>query len=74
MRVNGVKLNSFQIMFAKDLMGDLYMSDTRAESRLTNLGAKYGVDVVELLQTASKTWEAKNAEFKKLEAEDLAKV
>lgn len=74
MKVNGIVLNSFQANFIKELMGDVFMTDVRAEAQLSHLGAKYGVDVVAMLTAASAPFTKKNEEFKKFEAEELAKL
>lgn len=74
MRVGGVQLNAFQTNFIKELMGDLYMTDTRAEATLGKICHKYDVDASALLVVANERWAVKNAEFKRLEAEDLARA
>lgn len=73
MRVNGVTLSAFQTNFVKELLGDTFMTDTRAEATLAKLTGKYGINALAMIEAASKPWEAKNAEFKKLEADEAAK-
>lgn len=73
MKINGTKLNNFKSNFLKELMGDPGMSDARAEIIVNKLAAKYDVDFLEVTAVAAKRWEVKNAEFKRLEAEELAK-
>ncbi len=73
MRVNGVQLTNFQSNFIKELMGDVFMTDTRAEALVAQISTKYGVNVGAMLNTAAEGWVAKNTEFKRLEAEDLAR-
>lgn len=72
MKVNGKVLNSFQTNFLKDLMGDTFMTDTRAEANLSRLASKYNVDVAAMVEAAAAPYEKKHAEFKKLEAEEAA--
>lgn len=67
MQVQGIKLNNFQSNFIKELMGDSYMGDVRAEALLLRICTKYEVSAVELLETINKKFAVKNAEFKRLE-------
>lgn len=68
MKVDGIILNSFQANFVKELMGDVFMPDVRAEAMLTKICAKYSVSMADLVTTINKSFEKKNAEFKALEA------
>lgn len=74
MQVGGIKLNTFQENFVKELMGDVFMSDSRAEAILTKACKKYNVDVPAFLDAISKNFERDNAEFKKLEAAELGQA
>lgn len=73
MKVNGKVLSSFQANLIKELMGDVFMTDTRAEAQLAKIEKKYGADVGAMLDVAAAPFEKKHAEFKKLESEDLAR-
>jgi len=73
MKVNGKVLTAFQANFVKELMGDPVMADARAEAQLAKLQGKYGADILGMIEAASAPFEKRNAEFKKLEAEDLAR-
>lgn len=71
MKFNGKLLNSLQSNFIKELMGDNYMTDVRAEAVLNKICSKYDVDSTAVLEAINKNFSAKNAELKKLEAQDL---
>ena len=68
MKVGNLTLNAFQTNFIKELMGDPFMTDVRAEAHLAKLSLKYDVDVAAMLTSANVKFKAKNDEFKKLEA------
>lgn len=70
MKVGNLTLNNFQKNFVKELMGDVFMADTRAEARLAVLCAKYDVDAEAMLVAANVRFQHKNEERKKLEAAD----
>lgn len=72
MKINQTVLNSFQNSFLKELMGDVFMTDVRAEATFLKICAKYDVDTSALLEAANKRFLIKNAEFKALEARELA--
>ena len=49
-------------------MGDVFMTDVRAEANLLRVCTKYDVDVDALLVAAGAKFAQRHAEFKKLEA------
>lgn len=74
MKVNNVVINSFQANFVKELMGDAYMTDSRAEVQLAKVATKFGVDALAMLNIASAAYDKKHAEFKRLQAEEDAQA
>lgn len=72
MNYQGKKLNNVQVNFVKELMGDIYMTDTRAQAQLDRISKKYDANIVGMLETATTPWTKKNDEFKKLEAEEAS--
>lgn len=50
MKVNGTVLDNRQENFIKELMGDVYMPDARAESLLARTCAKYKIDPSAVVQ------------------------
>lgn len=73
MKVGNKVLNNVQSNFVKELMGDVYMTDTRAQAQLDHLSKKYDADIGGMLDAATASWSKKNAEFKRLEAVEAAK-
>jgi hypothetical protein len=73
MRVNGVTLNNLQSNFLKEILGDTFMGDVRAEAILVKTSAKYGVDLVAVLEAINKNFATTNAEFKNFEAQNTQK-
>lgn len=74
MKINGTILNNFQSNFVKELMGDVYMTDVRAESAFLKLCSKYDVDASSVLESINKNFAVKNAALKKFQAEELSLV
>lgn len=68
MKVNGVVLNNHQANFIKELMGDVFMPDTRAEAQLAKLTLKYDVDLAAMLTAANVRFKEKNDALKKAES------
>ena len=73
MKYGNKVLSSFQSNFIKDLMGDPLMTDVLAEAILAKLAKKHDVDFAKVLDVASEKYDARRAEFLRLEAEELAK-
>jgi len=65
MKVNGSSLNNFQANFLKELMGDVFMTDVRAEAIFNKVCLKYKIKVDEVLEVINKDFAVRNAEFKK---------